>query len=121
MVGYSNEVFSRRASTLEDASEDEVSGVLRALRRTGDEAQWTQVIAAIAGADDRFATDLAQVFVDAAPNKAAAEALGAVPSQLTCQAERTLQDAESIGQGRVDLLFSDEDDFALLCELKLHS
>lgn len=103
-----------------DASERAVARVLETLRRVGDEAQWTQVMAAVAEGDAAFAGALTRALVHAAPNKDSVAALAPVPALLSCRAERTLADAEGVDQGRVDLLFTDED-FALLCELKLHS
>lgn len=109
-----------RADAMTDAGERVVARVLGAMRSVGDEVQWTQVIAAVAQDDAAFAGAMAQALVDAAPHKSAVAALGPVPTLLTCRAERTLQDAEGVDQGRVDLRFTG-DDFALLCELKLHS
>jgi hypothetical protein len=103
-----------------DPSERGVARILATLRRVGDEAQWMQVIAAVAKDDSAFAGGLARALVNAAPDKAAVAALGPVRGRLTCRAERSLQDAEGVDQGRVDLRFTG-DEFALLCELKLHS
>lgn len=98
------------------------AAILRALRRPGDEAQWTQVIAALASHDARFAGALAKVLVAAAPNGHASK-LAPVPERLLCRAEDTLQALfQSDSHGRVDLRFqSPEGDFVLLVELKLHS
>jgi hypothetical protein len=53
--------------------------VLGALRRPGHEAQFTQVIAAVAGQDGVFASALANVLANAAPHRVAREALGPIP------------------------------------------
>src|SRR3954454_21554396 len=97
-----------------------VARILETLRRVGDEAQWTQVIAAVASEDDAFAGAVARALVNAAPDKAAVAALGPVPARLTCRAERTAHDAQGQDRGRVDLCFAGHD-FVLLGELKLHS
>jgi hypothetical protein len=104
---------------VEEAS-DALVHVLATLRRVGDEAQWTQLIAATAAHDDAFAAKLAEALIDAAPRADRASALKPLPHRLNCRAERVVHDAADVGQGRVDLVFTG-DDIALLCELKLHS
>jgi len=94
------------------------------MRRRGDEAQWTQMIAATAraaspagGPGDTFACRLAQIVLAAAPNTEVADTLGPPPGDLALRAER------SYGKhGIVDLVFSDPlEQWMLLAELKLHS
>jgi hypothetical protein len=102
-----------------DALADELAPLLRALRRPRDEAQLTQVIAAVAATDPAFAGRLAKVLVGAAPRSCA---VAHVPDQLTCRPERRLADETGSGVGRVDLVFTDpHGPFTLLAELKLHS
>lgn len=101
--------------------EDSSTALLRVLRRTRDETQLTQLLAAIAS-DDDVAAELARMFVAAAPNEAQREALGEVPSVLHCRQEASLKSATGDGLGRVDLRFDDDvGEFTLLVELKLHS
>jgi hypothetical protein len=103
-------------------SESPTKRVLRALRRPRDEAQLTQLIAAFAGTDPRFAAELARILIARAPQREAVEALGSIPDHLDCGAESHLFDVVGAGQGFVDLRFADEpEDFTLLVELKLHS
>lgn len=94
------------------------------MRRRGDEAQRTQMIAATAraaspagGPGDTFACRLAQIVLAAAPNTGVAGTLGPPPGDLALRAER------SYGKhGIVDLVFSDPlEQWVLLAELKLHS
>ena len=93
--------------------------ILRVLRRTGDEAQVTQLVAAFASSDPAFASALAKVFVGAAPYR---DRLGMVPDLLTCTPESPLVDAADAELGYVDLRFEDQaNEFTLLVELKLHS
>lgn len=104
--------------------EGAVAELVAAMRRTGDEAQWTQMIAATARAADgtmspaeTFATRLAQILLAAAPNHGAALALGPPPADLRLRAERLYG-----RHGIVDLVFSDPlGQWVLLAELKLHS
>ena len=96
-----------------------VEEVLRSLRWTGDEAQVTQAIAAFAGGDRRFASDLAKALVGVSPH---GEHLGPVPDELICGAESHLFDAKYQDLGYVDLRFESPDaDFTLFVELKLHA
>ena len=96
--------------------------VLRSLRRARDEAQFTQVIAAVAAQDPAFASALANVLVGAAPNEHARAMLGSIPSDLECVPEVRLRDIDKKDVGQVDLVFRDgERTFWLLVELKLHS
>ena len=93
--------------------------ILRVLRRPGDEAQVTQLIAAFASDDPAFAGSLAKVIVAAVPYK---DRLGPVPDRLTCTPESNLFDAAATDLGYVDLRFEDEAaEFTLLVELKLNS
>lgn len=103
---------------------DSSKAIMRVLRRPRDEAQLTQLLAAVAGDDEEVASKLAQALVSAAPEENAAQvaALGAVPSRLGCSAEETLRALAGGRHGRVDLRFDDDaGDFTLLAELKLHS
>lgn len=96
--------------------------LLRVLRRAGDEVQWTQLIAAIAGEDDRFAAKLARVLVDAAKARGMSSDVPRVPDRLQCRREVSLQDSAGNDVGRIDLLFEDAArSFCLLVELKLAS
>ena len=98
---------------------DALLPLLRALRDPGDEAQFTRVIAAVAGEDPVFAARLAEILVNAAP---AGRAVGALPTRLRCRSEVVLRDARGREVGQVDLVFDDEDgEVCLLVELKLHS
>jgi len=105
-----------------EQSSPELVPVLRALRRPGHEAQFTQVIAAVAGQDSAFASALATVLVADAPSERARAALGAIPPALSCAAEVRLRDSNESDVGQVDLRFRDDaGSFCLLAELKLHS
>lgn len=96
--------------------------VLGALRRPRDEAQWTQVIVSVAGDDADFAGALVRALVEAAPNRAAADALAPLPVRLRCFAEESVSDDTGRDLGRVDLSFRDDKgSFCLFAELKLHS
>lgn len=96
--------------------------LLRGLRRTGDEAQFTQVIANVAAAEPVFAGALARVLVNAAPPNNAELKAEDVPAELYCRAEETVRTAGDVRKGRVDLLFhTGEFDFRLFVELKLAS
>lgn len=96
--------------------------VLHALRRKGDEAQVTQVLAAFADADRKFAARLLTVILDHAPEKERVHALGPIPTELICVAENRLQDAGGGEKGYVDLRFdSHAGDLVILVELKLFS
>ena len=107
--------------TSSNSDSADVANVINTLRRKGDEAQVTQIIAAFCAADRRFASQLAEVFIEAAPSTTGRKHLGPLPSELTCVAEHQVFD-ESQDLGRVDLaFFSDEDDFQLFVELKIHS
>lgn len=100
------------------------TAILRVLRSGRDEAQLTQVIAAVASDDDEVAGELARLLVRATPeeNGKQREALGPVPSTLRCRPEATLRSSAGQRHGRVDLRFDDETrEFTLLAELKLHS
>lgn len=102
--------------------EDGLLAVLRTLRRARDEAQFTQVIAAVAAQDPVFASSLANVLVTAAPNEHSRAALGPIPGELECVPEVRLRDVNGTDVGQVDLMFRDENQrFCLLAELKLHS
>lgn len=96
--------------------------VLSASRRPGDEAQWTRIIAAVAGTDSDFARQLAAVLAGLATRKAAAADLLDPPADTTCRCERTIWSLEGEGLGRVDLVFEDPDEtYYLLVEHKLGS
>ena len=91
-----------------EQSSPELVPVLRALRRPGHEAQFTQVIAAVAGQDSAFASALATVLVADAPSERARAALGAIPPALSCAAEVRLRDSNESDVGQVDLRFRDD-------------
>ena len=95
--------------------------MVRALRRHGDEAQFTQVIAALAGTEREFAGAFVQILLDEAkqaqPEKVAQ--LEPIPEKISCRAESGIRDEHDL-VGRVDLRF-DGADFALFVENKLHS
>jgi hypothetical protein len=105
-------------------SEDSTA-ILRVLRRTRDEAQLTQLLAAVAGDDEHVAGKLAGLLVQATRDAYVEQrrALGEVPERLRCRPEATLRAlAEKKDHGRIDLRFDDAArDFTLLAELKLHS
>lgn len=94
---------------------------LRAMRRPRGEAQWTQMIAALAKADPAFASRLASVLIEAAPRRDERGRLGAVPERLICTPEVVLSGVAGQDLGRVDLRFVDEleKQFEVLAELKL--
>lgn len=88
------------------------------MRRHGNEAQFTQMIAAACGSDPRFASQFVGVLVRAAGERGAQVA---VPSELSCRAEQAVHSLDGRDLGRVDLVFRHEEHFVLLVELKLHS
>ena len=92
--------------------------LMRGLRRTGDEAQLTQVIGRLAATSERFASGYANVLLIAAARRFPERVglLGRVPPDLQCAAEYTLSRQE----GRVDLRLH-APGFTLLVEHKLHS
>jgi hypothetical protein len=101
---------------------DAVQATLQALRRRGDEAQLTQILARFAAGDPRFAAELVRTWLAVAPRTTAVSALGAVPDELACEAEHHAFDDRGTDRGFVDLRFSDENEaFVLFVELKLHS
>jgi hypothetical protein len=97
---------------------------MRGLRLARHEAQLTQVIAAVASTDRRFASCFVRLVLQTAErhgrNAAAVGDLGDVPDELDCTAEHTLYDRKDRTLGRVDLRF-DAEDFTLFVENKLHS
>lgn len=101
--------------------DDPLQHVLRALRRRGDEAQLTRLIAAFGRGDRAFAADVVRALLaHADPEKAGR--LGPVPPALDCVAEERLLDAGGEVQGFVDLRFSDPaGTFTLLAEMKIHA
>jgi hypothetical protein len=104
---------------------DDSKAIMRVLRRPRDEAQLTQLLAAVAADDDEVAAALARALVNAARKDSAEQVaeLGGLPPALRCRAEATLHAPLSGDRhGRVDLRFDDDaSDFTLLAELKLHS
>jgi hypothetical protein len=111
-------------ASLSELARSAPHSLIRGLRLTGHEAQLTQVIAAVAGADRVFASRFVQLVLVAAERhgrqEGAVGALGDVPVELKCVAEHALYDREDRTLGRVDLRF-DSQDFTLLIENKLHS
>lgn len=98
------------------------TAILRVLRKPRDEAQFTQILAAVAASNDEIAGCIARMLVAAAPHAAQREALGYVPSNLRCRPEATLTALSGDRHGRVDLRFDNEaHGFTLFAELKLHS
>ena len=110
--------------SLPDVRRSRRHALVRGLRLARHEAQLTQVIAAVAFTDRRFASCVVRLILQAAErhgrNAAAVRALGDVPDELDCAAEHTLYDRKGLTLGRVDLRF-DADDFTLFVENKLHS
>lgn len=104
---------------LDPEATSELLPLFWALRKRGDEAQLTQLIAAVARSDADFATQLARLILEASGNAGIAAEM---PDRLECRAEQRLYDQEGEDLGRVDLLFADAaGTFTLLAELKLHS
>jgi hypothetical protein len=99
------------------SSDHAIEQVLRVLRKPRAEAQWTQVIAAVAQSDARFAAGSAAVLARAAPRSVAFEP----PADPRCDAEATLwsPDGEDLGPGRPGV--PRHRAFCLLVELKLGS
>ncbi len=121
-VAQSSRPLETAATGSERVSGAGLRAIVRALRRPGDEARWTQVIAAVAGVDRRFAAEFAKVLIDAAPRTTVAATVGEVPRELSCRAEQVLVDARGKDLGRADLLFEDDRvEFCLMVELKLES
>jgi hypothetical protein len=95
---------------------------LEAVRRREDEGQLTQILAAFAGSDPRFAADFVRILVAAAPRPEARDRLGPIPHELVCQPEQNLRDRLGKDKGYIDLRFDDRSSgFTLLVELKLGS
>lgn len=117
--GRTSTVPTVRQSDPELQAESFVLGQLASLRRAGDEAQWTQFIAAT-GSDELFAAAFAVAILKRAPRTPAA-ALAEVPAKLLCRAEVTMVGAGGQDLGRADLVFEDleQRDFILIVELKL--
>lgn len=92
------------------------------LRRPRDEVQLTNVIAAIASSDVRFATEfvnalLAQVHEDCPATRPAQSRLRPVPERLRGDRERRLFDRTGQALGYVDLIFEEpgsDSEFTLL-------
>lgn len=100
------------------------TALIRALRRSGDEAQFTQAIAALASTDSGFARGFVEACLDLAERGPAGGAVTALraeglPEKFECRAEHSLYDRDQ-ARGRVDLRF-DGGDLTLLVENKLHS
>jgi hypothetical protein len=94
--------------------------LLWGLRRPADEAQLTQVIAAIASVDRRFGARFVEVPLDGAEDGMHAANVrsfraGGIPAELECRAEQSLGE-----DGRIDLRF-DGPELTLLVENKLYS
>lgn len=83
---------------------DGVRAILSALRRDRDEAQFTQLIAAVAGMDSKFAGDLARVVVAAAPKPANFTGLGEQPAELRCSAEEPVRRSRAACPSRLERL-----------------
>jgi len=100
--------------------------VLDGLRKRGDDAQLTQVIASVAQSDPKFAGALAALLVSAASKRGSRRnvqrnRMEPVPPELTVAREHSLHDFElDKPLGRVDLSFVG-DNFVLFVENKLHS
>lgn len=117
------------AATLSgDLAESPAHAMVHGMRLRRDEAQLTQVVAAIARSDFGFARAfaealLAQAQLDGKGNQAAFDALGDLPAEVRCAAEITMYDEMGGSLGRVDLLFEDaaREPFTLVVENKLHS
>lgn len=107
---------------MHSTGDSDSSAVLAALRRPGDEAQLTQVLAAVAATGGELAAAVSRVLLASAPDTPAKRKLGEVPPELICRPEASLASLEGNSHGRVDLRFdSPERDFTLFVELKLHS
>ena len=99
------------------------------LRSQRDEAQVTNVIAAIAATDADFAFAfaealVAQAFDDCPHTRAAVQRALPVPKTIHSGRERTLYDRAGSNLGRVDLSFDsteEGDEYTLLVENKLYS
>ncbi len=95
--------------------------ILATLRKSRDEAQWTQIIAAVCRRDGAFASRFVQALLQASPRPPAVQQLGELPATLRCRAEVSLDSVDE-SLGRVDLVFDDgSNGFLLLVELKLGS
>jgi hypothetical protein len=99
-------------------ADDALSTFLASMRRTRDEAQFTQMIAGACASDPRFAGDLVRAMTRSA---AGGDERLRVPVELSCRAEKTVFSNAGHDLGRVDLVFRDKEGFTLLVELKLHS
>ncbi len=88
------------------------------MRRNGDEAQFTQMIAAACRSDQHFAGRFVHALVQSTGERGAGTS---VPEELDCRAEETVYSQDGRDLGRVDLVFRCGIDFVALVELKLHS
>ena len=118
-----DEVDARSAPPFSEQKESGTA-LLRALRHPRDEAQFTQVLAAVASVDSRFAAAFVDLVVSAAEaharRKAAQSLRGdGLPDVFRCRAEENLAGPIG-GLGRVDMRF-DGGEVTLLVENKLHS
>jgi hypothetical protein len=103
------------------ARENPTSELLRAVRRKGNEAQLTQIIAAFASSDPKFAAGVARCLVDKA-KRPLPDTFGPIPEELDCEPEHHAFDEAGKDLGFVDLSFTNAaEGFTLLVELKLHS
>lgn len=94
---------------------------LRPWRRPNDEAQWTQIIAAVASRSAGFAYAFVQLLLQQSNGDRVSQ-LAPVPTDLVCRAEGSLWSLQGEGLGRVDLVFETPDrDWLLLVENKLGS
>ena len=108
---------------ISSAERDPPGALLRALRRTGDEAQLTRVLASICAADPQFARAFAGLLLEHIGRTNGSPAIRrlrrALPTTIDCQAEAQLW-AGRESRGRVDLRFTGPG-FTLLVENKLRS
>jgi hypothetical protein len=99
--------------------------LMRGLRLSGNEAQVTQAVAALAQSDTRFAREFVRLILRVAASDgrhvANVNVMGDPPAHVSCQAEHNVLDEHDYGLGRVDLRFDGGNDFTLFVENKLHS
>jgi hypothetical protein len=94
--------------------------LIRSLRRTGEEAQLTRAIVALAQADSAFANALMSLLLGSATSAPAHALITSADPATACDGERQLFDRSGKAVGRVDLVFR-RGEITLFVEVKLHS
>lgn len=94
--------------------------LIQTLRLAGNEPQLTQVIVALAQADQSFARALLSALLASTVSGRRLDAMRQSAQMVECHGERQLFDASGRPVGRIDVVLEGPD-IALFVELKLHS